>query len=112
MTGELTLLGKVLPIGGLKEKSLAAMRQGIKDIIIPFKNVKVEEIPEEFRKKLNFIPVKSLNEVLAVALERKIARSRAAKRLPLRSQPQSQRTHGRRRGVTSIPFKCRGFENR
>ncbi|MCC6276910.1 MAG: endopeptidase La [Oligoflexia bacterium] len=71
MTGELTLLGKVLPIGGLKEKSLAAMRQGIKDVVIPFKNLKdLEDIPEEFRKKLNFIPVKSLNEVLAVALER------------------------------------------
>jgi ATP-dependent Lon protease len=74
MTGEVTLLGKVLPIGGLKEKSLAAMRQGVKDIIIPFRNVKdLEEIPEEFRKKLNFIPVKNLSEVLSVALERKIA---------------------------------------
>ncbi len=74
MTGEVTLLGKVLPIGGLKEKSLAAMRQGVKDVIIPFRNVKdLEEIPEEFRKKLNFIPVKNLSEVLSVALERKIA---------------------------------------
>jgi ATP-dependent Lon protease len=74
MTGEVTLLGKVLPIGGLKEKSLAAMRQGVKDVIIPFRNLKdLEEIPEEFRKKLNFIPVKTLAEVLAVALERKIA---------------------------------------
>lgn len=74
MTGEVTLLGKVLPIGGLKEKSLAAMRQGVKDIIIPFRNVKdLEEIPEEFRKKLNFVPVKNLSEVLSVALERKIA---------------------------------------
>jgi ATP-dependent Lon protease len=71
MTGEVTLLGKVLPIGGLKEKSLAAMRQGVKDVIIPFKNIKdLEDIPEEFRKKLNFIPVKSLSEVLAVALEK------------------------------------------
>jgi ATP-dependent Lon protease len=74
MTGEVTLLGKVLPIGGLKEKSLAAMRQGVKDVIIPFRNVKdLEEIPDEFRKKLNFIPVKNLSEVLSVALERKIA---------------------------------------
>ena len=73
MTGELTLLGKVLPIGGLKEKSLAAMRQGIKDIVIPFKNLKdLEDIPEEFRKRLNFIPVKSLSEVLTIALERKV----------------------------------------
>jgi ATP-dependent Lon protease len=74
MTGEVTLLGKVLPIGGLKEKSLAAMRQGVKDVIIPYRNLKdLEEIPEEFRKKLNFIPVKTLNEVLQVALERKVA---------------------------------------
>jgi ATP-dependent Lon protease len=73
MTGEVTLTGKVLPIGGLKEKSLAALRQGIKDIIIPYRNVKdLEDIPEEFRKKLNFIPVKSITEVFDVALERKI----------------------------------------
>lgn len=73
MTGELTLLGKVLPIGGLKEKALAAMRHGIKDIIIPEKNVKdLEDIPEEFRKRLNFIPVKNLSEVLKVALEKKV----------------------------------------
>ncbi len=74
MTGEVTLLGKVLPIGGLKEKSLAAMRHGVKDVLIPFRNVKdLEEIPEEFRKKLNFIPVKSIFEVLDVALERKVS---------------------------------------
>ncbi|MBK9293739.1 MAG: endopeptidase La [Oligoflexia bacterium] len=74
MTGEITLTGKVLPIGGLKEKSLAAMRHGIKDICIPFRNIKdLEDIPEEFRKKLNFIPVKSITEVLDVALEKKIS---------------------------------------
>jgi ATP-dependent Lon protease len=79
MTGELTLLGKVLPIGGLKEKSLAAMRQGIRDIVIPFRNLKdLEDIPEEFRKKLNFIPVKNLSEVLAVALEKKISTFKTA----------------------------------
>ena len=83
MTGELTLLGKVLPIGGLKEKSLAAMRQGIKDIVIPFKNLKdLEDIPEEFRKKLNFIPVKSLGEVLSIALERKITPLKDGQRTP------------------------------
>ncbi len=74
MTGEMTLHGKVLAIGGLKEKSLAAMRQGIKDIIIPYRNVKdLEDVPEEFRKKLNFIPVKTLAEVLSVALEKKVS---------------------------------------
>lgn len=69
MTGEITLTGKVLPIGGLKEKALAAMRHGIKTIIIPEKNKKdLEDIPEEYRNKVVFIPVKSFDEVLAVAL--------------------------------------------
>jgi len=69
MTGEITLTGKVLPIGGLKEKALAAMRHGIKTIIIPEKNKKdLEDIPEEFREKLQFIPVKTFDDVLAVAL--------------------------------------------
>ena len=73
MTGEVTLSGKVLAIGGLKEKSLAALRQGIKDIIIPFRNIKdLEEIPEEFRKKMNFVPVKNVTEVFDLALERKL----------------------------------------
>jgi ATP-dependent Lon protease len=73
MTGEITLTGRVLPIGGLKEKSLAAMRHGIKTIIIPEKNRKdLEEIPEEYRKVLKFVPVKSIDEVLEVALSRKI----------------------------------------
>ena len=69
MTGEITLTGKVLPIGGLKEKALAAMRMNIKTIIIPWKNRKdLEEIPEEYRAKLTFIPVKTIDEVLEVAL--------------------------------------------
>lgn len=73
MTGEITLTGRVLPIGGLKEKSLAAMRHGIKTIIIPEKNRKdLQEIPEEYRKVLKFVPVKSIDEVLEVALSRKI----------------------------------------
>lgn len=69
MTGEITLTGRVLPIGGLKEKALAAMRHGIKTVIIPEKNKKdLEEIPEEYRAKLNFIPVKTIDEVLEHAL--------------------------------------------
>ena len=69
MTGEITLTGKVLPIGGLKEKALAAMRHGIKTIIIPDKNKKdLEDIPDEFREKLSFIPVKTFDEVLSYAL--------------------------------------------
>lgn len=65
MTGEITLRGRVLPIGGLKEKSLAAYRAGIKDIIIPEENkADIEDIPDEVRKKLNFIPVNSMTEVI------------------------------------------------
>ena len=69
MTGEITLTGKVLPIGGLKEKSLAAMRHGITKIIIPYKNLKdLEDIDQEYRDKFEFLPVKHLDEVLEYAL--------------------------------------------
>ena len=70
MTGEITLTGKVLPIGGLKEKALAAMRMNIDTIIIPWKNKKdLVEIPQEYRDKLNFVPVKHFEEVLNIALK-------------------------------------------
>ncbi|MEJ5186048.1 MAG: endopeptidase La [Candidatus Geothermincolales bacterium] len=69
MTGEITLRGKVLPIGGLKEKVLAAHRAGVKEVIIPEENVKfLEEIPEFIRKDLKFIPVKHVDEVFRVAI--------------------------------------------
>jgi len=71
MTGEITLRGLVLPIGGLKEKSLAAMRAGISTVIIPKLNVKdLVDVPEEAKQKLKFIPVESVDEVLAAALEK------------------------------------------
>ncbi len=73
MTGEITLTGRVLPIGGLKEKALAAMRHGVKTIIIPYKNKKdLEDIPEEYRQHLTFVPVKTIDEVLEVALTQKL----------------------------------------
>ncbi len=69
MTGEVTLTGRVLPIGGLKEKALAAMRHGIKNIIIPEKNRKdLEDIPKEYREKLTFYTVKSVDEVFDLIL--------------------------------------------
>lgn len=69
MTGEITLRGNVLPVGGLKEKALAALRYGIKKVIIPFENIKdVEEVPKEQREKIKFIPVKHISEVLEIAL--------------------------------------------
>jgi ATP-dependent Lon protease len=71
MTGEITLRGEVLPIGGLKEKLLAAHRGGIKQVLIPQKNMKdLAEIPENIKHKLLIQPVKWIDEVLAVALER------------------------------------------
>jgi ATP-dependent Lon protease len=71
MTGEITLRGLVLPIGGLKEKSLAAMRAGISTIIIPKLNEKdLVDVPEEAKQKLKFIPVENVDEVLNVALEK------------------------------------------
>jgi ATP-dependent Lon protease len=73
MTGEITITGKVLPIGGLKEKALAAMRHGISKIVIPYKNKKdLEDIPEEYRNRLTFIPVKTIDEVLDVVLSEKL----------------------------------------
>ena len=70
MTGEITLTGKVLPVGGIKEKVLAAMRMGIETIIIPWKNQKdLQDIPEKYKEKLNFIPVKNIMDVLPIALD-------------------------------------------
>jgi len=71
MTGEITLRGRVLPIGGLKEKLLAALRGGIKTVLIPDENEKdLTEISEEILKKLEIIPVKRLEDVVKVALVR------------------------------------------
>ncbi len=71
MTGEITLRGRVLPIGGLKEKLLAALRGGIKTVIIPEENVKdLAEIPAEVKAKIEIVPVSRLEEVLKVALVR------------------------------------------
>ncbi len=71
MTGEITLRGEVLPIGGLKEKLLAAHRGGIKTVMIPEENVKdLVEIPDNVKNRLEIVPVKWIDKVLEVALER------------------------------------------
>ncbi len=68
MTGEITLRGNVLPIGGLREKSLAAYRAGIRTIIIPNENSRdIEDIPEVIRQEINFVPVKTMDTVLETA---------------------------------------------
>lgn len=70
MTGEITLRGRILPIGGLKEKALGALRAGIKTIIIPEKNKKdLAEIPPNVKRKIKFIPVSQMKEVLPIAVE-------------------------------------------
>lgn len=69
MTGEITLRGRVLPIGGLKEKTLAAHRIGIRTVIIPKDNVRdLDDVPEQVRQEMNFIPVDTVNAVFAQAL--------------------------------------------
>ena len=72
MTGEITLRGRVLPIGGLKEKLLAALRGGIKTVLIPEENAKdLVEISDSVKKGLEIVPVTRMDEVLARALTRK-----------------------------------------
>ena len=71
MTGEITLRGRVLPIGGLKEKLLAALRGGIKTVLIPEENVKdLDEIPDELKKKLDIVPVARMEDVVKAGLVR------------------------------------------
>ncbi len=78
MTGEITLRGRVLPVGGLKEKCLAAFRSGVQTVAIPFQNQKdLEEIPRPLRNKLNFILARNMNDVLAVAFDDKPGRAPA-----------------------------------
>jgi ATP-dependent Lon protease len=69
MTGEITLRGRVLPVGGLKEKALGAMRAGIRTVIIPEKNKKdLAEFPRHLKRKIEFVPVKHMAEVLERAI--------------------------------------------
>ena len=102
MTGEITLRGRVLPIGGLKEKALAARRLGIKTVIVPYDNAnEIPELPEVLKKDVTFVPVKRVDEVFDLVLEGGTAfeqykteerkakpRKRTAKTLPvIREQP-------------------------
>ena len=90
MTGEITLRGEVLVIGGLKEKLLAAHRGLIKTVLIPEENVKdLVEIPDNIKNRLEIIPVKWIDQVLDVALERKPEplAAQAAEAAPAAVQP-------------------------
>ncbi|MBT8340554.1 MAG: endopeptidase La, partial [Desulfatitalea sp.] len=80
MTGEITLRGRVLPIGGLKEKALGGLRAGIKTVLIPMKNKKeLAEIPAVIKRKLNFIPVQNMDEVIEKSLLPSVAKKRVSK---------------------------------
>ena len=77
MTGEITLRGQVLPIGGLKEKALAAHRAGIKPVILPSRNeADLEDVPEDVREGLSFTWVSEVAEVLDAALGNRVRRLR------------------------------------
>jgi ATP-dependent Lon protease len=81
MTGEITLRGRVLPIGGLKEKSVAAHRNHVADVIIPHANAReLEDLPEEVRESIRFHPVKTMDEVLHLALRDAVAARPAQRR--------------------------------
>ena len=94
MTGEITLRGEVLPIGGLKEKLLAALRGGIKHVLIPKDNIKdLEEIPENVKTGLTIHPVKWIDEVLALGLETQP--EQWAAELAVDETPQTSKTKSR-----------------
>lgn len=83
MTGEITLTGQVLPIGGLKEKALAAQRNRIRTVVAPALNEQdADEIPEHLRKDLEFKFVSEIGEVLELALQRRPARGRRGRGVP------------------------------
>ena len=79
MTGEVTLQGRVLPIGGVKQKVLAAHRAGLKEVILPKRNEgDLDDVPEQVREEIAFHPVETIDEVLSIALEREDAGAAAA----------------------------------
>ena len=95
MTGEISLRGKVLPIGGLKEKLLAAHRGGIKTVVIPKDNVKdLEDIPENAKRDLNIHAVETIDEVLTIALENPPSGVEFVKLEPISTVKNSRRKKG------------------
>jgi ATP-dependent Lon protease len=97
MTGEVTLTGQVLPIGGLKEKALAAQRAEINRLIVPRRNEPdIDDIPEHLREEMEFVLVDTVDEVLDAALEP--ARGTEARRDARRREPARRSSRRRRPG--------------
>ena len=101
MTGEITLRGRVLPIGGIKEKVLAAHRAGIKTFILPKRNMNdLADVPREVVRELRFVPVDRMDQVIHVAL--------SPEPLPVQEAPLPKQGHGQarpRKSSTHIPAK-------
>jgi ATP-dependent Lon protease len=97
MTGEITLRGRVLPIGGLKSKLLAAHLAGVKTVLIPQRNEKdLVDVPEDVRQQLRIVPVETMDQVLEEAL---IDRARPAERIKAERDARQKRVTKRRRGA-------------
>lgn len=123
MTGEVTITGRVLPVGGIKEKFLAAYREGVNTILFPHTNQKdVAELPEKVKEKLTLIPVKHLDEVLPLALEnykapetagskKKSSAKKAAKpavykaKAKAKAKPTAKKTNAQKAAVRKQPSK-------
>ena len=98
MTGEITLRGRILPVGGLKEKCLAAFRSGVETVAIPFQNQKdLEDIPRPLRNKLRFILARNMNDVLAVAFGDKPLDGGSPDRPKTRAPAKAKKTSRRNR---------------
>jgi ATP-dependent Lon protease len=96
MTGEITLRGRVLPIGGLKSKLLAAHLAGVKTVLIPKRNEKdLVDVPEDVRNELRIVPVETMDQVLAEAL---IDHARPGSRIKAERAERQKRVGSRRRG--------------
>jgi ATP-dependent Lon protease len=99
MTGEITLRGQIMAIGGLKEKSLAALRAGIKKVIIPRQNIKdLEEIPVELKRKIEFLPVDNITDLLTIMFPDRhfslnLSKPSKAKPRPPKHAPRPHRRH-------------------
>ncbi|HEX3246782.1 MAG TPA: S16 family serine protease, partial [Chloroflexota bacterium] len=102
MTGEITLRGKVLPIGGLKEKALGAHRAGLRRIIFPKRNeIELDEVPEQLREEMTFIPVEHVDEVLREALGPAVEPRPVSKRGPRTTTKRPATQRGRKAAASA-----------